>query len=157
VAGGGARDGCSGWWNGHRAVRVHADPANDARAAGLPQRLGAAIAAANYVGYLAGAPAAIVVPRLLHSRWALRLSMLVLTASLALMPLATSVGRLVLRTVAGVTNALTFMIAISAVLHHSLGQIIGPLAVIHSNYHQALLTSAAVVALSAPTVLGVRK
>ena len=51
--------------------------------AGLSPRLGAALATANYTGYLAGALAAVVVPRLLHSRWALRLSLLILAATLA--------------------------------------------------------------------------
>ena len=83
--------------------------------AGLSPRLGAALATANYTGYLAGALAAVVVPRLLHSRWALRLSLLILAATLALMPLSPSLW-LVLRLVAGIASALVFVIAVNAVL-----------------------------------------
>ncbi|WP_371406883.1 YbfB/YjiJ family MFS transporter [Kribbella sp. NBC_00662] len=85
--------------------------------AGLSPRLGAALATANYTGYLAGALAAIAVPRLLHSRWALRLSLLILTATLALMPLDRSGPLwLSLRLIAGIASALVFVIAVSAVL-----------------------------------------
>jgi MFS family permease len=85
--------------------------------AGLTPRLGAALATANYTGYLAGAVAAVVAPRLVHSRWTLRLSLLILIATLALMP----VGRsgplwLTLRLIAGIASALVFVIAVSAVL-----------------------------------------
>ncbi|MGW5188873.1 YbfB/YjiJ family MFS transporter [Kribbella sp. NPDC004138] len=83
--------------------------------AGLSPRLGAALATANYTGYLAGALAAVVVPRLLHSRWALRLSLLILAATLALMPLSSSLW-LGLRLVAGIASALVFVIAVNAVL-----------------------------------------
>ncbi|MER7251738.1 YbfB/YjiJ family MFS transporter [Kribbella sp. NPDC000426] len=85
--------------------------------AGLSPRLGAALATANYAGYLAGALAAIAVPRLVHSRWTLRLSMLVLAATLALMPLGRSGSLWIgLRLVAGIASALVFVIAVSAVL-----------------------------------------
>ncbi|MEU8225068.1 YbfB/YjiJ family MFS transporter [Kribbella sp. NPDC048915] len=83
--------------------------------AGLSPRLGAALATANYTGYLAGALAAVVAPRLLHSRWALRLSLVSLTATLALMPVAPSLW-LGLRVVAGAASALIFVIAVGAVL-----------------------------------------
>ncbi|WUJ74724.1 YbfB/YjiJ family MFS transporter [Kribbella soli] len=84
---------------------------------GLSPHLGAALATANYTGYLAGALAAIAVPRLIHSRWALRLSMLVLAATLALMPLGRSGSLwLGLRLIAGIASALVFVIAVSAVL-----------------------------------------
>jgi MFS family permease len=84
---------------------------------GLTPRLGAALATANYTGYLAGALAAIAVPRLIHSRWALRLSMLILAATLALMPLGRSGSLwLGLRLIAGISSALVFVIAVSAVL-----------------------------------------
>lgn len=85
--------------------------------AGLSPRLGAALATANYTGYLAGALAAIVAPGLTHSRWALRLSLLLLSATLALMPLSHS-GTLwlTLRLIAGAASALIFVIAVSAVL-----------------------------------------
>ncbi|NIK54598.1 YbfB/YjiJ family MFS transporter [Kribbella shirazensis] len=85
--------------------------------AGLSPRLGAALATANYTGYLAGALAAVLAPRLLHSRWALRLSLVVLAATLALMPLGHSgLLWLGLRLVAGIASALVFVIAVSAVL-----------------------------------------
>ena len=98
--------------------------------AGLTPRLGAALATANYTGYLAGALAAIVVPRLTHSRWALRLSLLLLSATLALMPLSHSgIFWLSLRLIAGVASALVFVIAVSAVLprlhSHHVGWIFG--------------------------------
>jgi MFS family permease len=85
--------------------------------AGLSPRLGAALATANYTGYLAGAVAAIVAPRLTHSRWTLRLSLLILAATLGLMPLSQSGPLwLSLRLVAGIASALVFVIAVSAVL-----------------------------------------
>ncbi|RZT07953.1 putative MFS family arabinose efflux permease [Kribbella sp. VKM Ac-2569] len=85
--------------------------------AGLSPRFGAALATANYTGYLAGALAAVVASRLLHSRWALRLSLLILAATLALMPLSRSGPLwLGLRLIAGIASALVFVIAVSAVL-----------------------------------------
>lgn len=83
--------------------------------AGLTPRLGAALATANYTGYLAGAVAAVVAPRLVHHRWTLRLSLLILAATLALMPLDSSLW-LPLRLIAGIASALVFVIAVSAVL-----------------------------------------
>lgn len=84
---------------------------------GLSPRLGAALATANYIGYLAGALAAIAAPRLIHSRWVLRLSLLALAATLALMPLGRSGWLwLGLRLIAGIASALVFVIAVSAVL-----------------------------------------
>ncbi|MGW6279619.1 YbfB/YjiJ family MFS transporter [Kribbella sp. NPDC055071] len=98
--------------------------------AGLTARLGAAVATANYTGYLAGAVAAIVVPRLTRSRWSLRLSLLVLAATLALMPLSHSaILWLSLRLIAGAASALIFVTAINAVLPrlhaHHVGWIFG--------------------------------
>ena len=85
--------------------------------AGLTPQLGAALATANYTGYLAGALAAIVAPRLTHSRWAVRVSLLLLSATLALMPLShNGTFWLTLRLIAGVTSALVFVIAVSAAL-----------------------------------------
>ncbi|MFF0271644.1 YbfB/YjiJ family MFS transporter [Kribbella sp. NPDC004536] len=83
--------------------------------AGLTPGLGAALATANYTGYLAGAVAAVAAPRLVHSRWTLRLALLVLTATLALMPVDSSLW-LTLRLIAGIASALVFVIAVSAVL-----------------------------------------
>src|SRR3954451_5787722 len=51
--------------------------------AGLSAAAGATLATANYAGYLAGALAGIVVPRLVRSPAVLRCSLLVLTATLA--------------------------------------------------------------------------
>ena len=83
--------------------------------AGLSPQLGAELATANYLGYLVGALAAIFIPAVTRSQLVLRLSLLVLAASLALMP-ATHAGGvwLSLRLVAGTASALIFVIAISA-------------------------------------------
>jgi MFS family permease len=80
---------------------------------------GANLATANYMGYLVGALAGILLPRLVRSQAALRGSLIVLTATLAAMPLtrATTVW-LVLRLVAGLTSALIFVIAVSSLLSH---------------------------------------
>jgi Protein of unknown function (DUF1228). len=85
--------------------------------AGLSPQLGAELATANYVGYLAGAVAAIAAPALVRSRLTLRLSLVVLIGTLALMA-TTDVGALWLgfRLVAGVASALVFVIAASALL-----------------------------------------
>ena len=85
--------------------------------AGLSAQLGSAIATANYVGYLVGALAGIAVPALVRSRTALRVSLLALTVTLALMP-ATRTGAawFALRLIAGIASALVFVIAVSALL-----------------------------------------
>jgi hypothetical protein len=85
--------------------------------AGLSPQLGAQLATANYIGYLAGAIAAIAAPALVRSRLTFRVSLLVLIGTLALMP-ATHIGALWLglRLVAGVASALIFVIAASALL-----------------------------------------
>jgi hypothetical protein len=85
--------------------------------AGLSPKLAAALATANYIGYLAGALAAIVAPALVRSQLTLRLSLLLLGGTLALMP-ATHVGALWFgfRMLAGVASALIFVIAASALL-----------------------------------------
>jgi MFS family permease len=85
--------------------------------AGLSPQLGAELATANYVGYLVGALAAIGLPELVRSRAVLRVSLVVLVVSLALMP-ATHAGGvwLTLRLVAGVASALIFVSAVSALL-----------------------------------------
>jgi MFS family permease len=84
---------------------------------GLSAQLGSVLATANYVGYLVGALAGIVVPALVRSRTALRVSLLVLTATLALMP-ATRDGAawFALRLIAGIASALVFVIVVSALL-----------------------------------------
>jgi MFS family permease len=85
--------------------------------AGLGPQLGAHVATANYAGYLAGAAAGIAAPALVRSRPTLRLSLAVVVATLAAMPLfSTGQAWIVLRFVAGTASALIFMIAATALL-----------------------------------------
>jgi hypothetical protein len=85
--------------------------------AGLSPQWGAAIATANYAGYLAGAMAGVTAPGLLRSRVVYRSSLIVVVATLALMPvLASDAGWAALRFVAGCASALVFMVAASALL-----------------------------------------
>ena len=85
--------------------------------AGLSPQWGAAIATANYAGYLAGAMAGVAAPALLRSRAVYRSSLIVVVATLALMPVLTSdTGWAALRFVAGCASALIFMVAASALL-----------------------------------------
>jgi MFS family permease len=85
--------------------------------AGLSPRGSAAIATANYAGYLAGALAGVVAPTLLRSRVVYRSSLIVVIATLALMPVLTGdAGWAALRFVAGCASALVFMVAASALL-----------------------------------------
>jgi MFS family permease len=85
--------------------------------AGLSPQWGAAIATANYAGYLAGAMAGVAAPALLRSRAVYRSSLIVVVATLALMPVLTSDARwAALRFVAGCASALVFMVAASALL-----------------------------------------
>ncbi|OUS95815.1 YbfB/YjiJ family MFS transporter [Rhodococcus sp. NCIMB 12038] len=91
--------------------------------AGLTPSAGAALATANYFGYLIGALAGIALPGLMRSAATLRVSLLVLTFTLALMPVAsneTDWG--VLRFIAGVTSALVFVFAVGAMHSHLSGQ-----------------------------------
>jgi predicted MFS family arabinose efflux permease len=85
--------------------------------AGLSPQLGSELATANYAGYLAGALAGIAVPALVRSRTALRVSLVLVTVSLALMPV-TRVGSawFALRLVAGAASALVFVIAAGALI-----------------------------------------
>jgi Uncharacterised MFS-type transporter YbfB len=85
--------------------------------AGLSPQWGAAIATANYAGYLAGAMAGVAAPALLRSRAVYRSSLIVVVATLALMPVLTGDARwAALRFVAGCASALVFMVAASALL-----------------------------------------
>jgi Uncharacterised MFS-type transporter YbfB len=85
--------------------------------AGLSPRWGAAIATANYAGYLAGALAGVAAPALLRSRAVYRSSLVVVVATLALMPVLTGdTAWAALRFVAGCASALVFMVAASALL-----------------------------------------
>ncbi|MEW2288346.1 YbfB/YjiJ family MFS transporter [Streptomyces sp. NPDC047841] len=87
--------------------------------AGLSAEAGANLATANYVGYLVGALAGTLLPRLVRSAAVLRGSLLGLTASLAAMPLAHSTTPwLLLRLAAGAFSALIFVIAASSLLSH---------------------------------------
>lgn len=87
--------------------------------AGLSSSLGAALATANYIGYLVGAVAGILIPAVVRSARVMRISLVVLVATLALMP-TTHDGSswFVLRLVTGIASALIFMIAVSALLSH---------------------------------------
>ncbi|MFD7205771.1 YbfB/YjiJ family MFS transporter [Streptomyces sp. NPDC059893] len=85
--------------------------------AGMADSLGASLATANYLGYLAGALLGIAAPRLLRSAAALRTGLLALAASLALMPMTHDGGAWwALRLAAGAASALVFVIATSALL-----------------------------------------
>ncbi len=85
--------------------------------AGLSPQWGAAVATANYAGYLAGAMAGVAAPALLRSWAVYRSSLIVVVATLALMPLLSSDVRwAALRFVAGCASALVFMIAAGALL-----------------------------------------
>jgi MFS family permease len=87
--------------------------------AGLSTGAGADLATANYVGYLVGALAGILAPALVRSRTVLRASLILLTGTLAAMPLthSTTVWSL-LRLLAGVASALVFVVAAGSLLHH---------------------------------------
>ena len=85
--------------------------------AGLTASAGADLATANYVGYLAGALAGILLPALVRSSAVLRCSLVVLVASLAAMPSTQAVPVWVLlRLLAGAASALVFVIAVSSLL-----------------------------------------
>ena len=93
-------------------------PLMTAQAAVTPQLAGN-LATANYVGYLAGALAGTASRRLTRSAMALRTSLVVLVATLAAMPFApNAIGWLGLRTVAGFTSAVVFVIAVNSMLDH---------------------------------------
>lgn len=80
------------------------------------------LATSNYVGYLLGALAAIAVPALGRHAWSLRLNAVTLIATLAVMPLTTSVTLwAALRAVAGFDSALIFLVASNTVLEHLRG------------------------------------
>jgi MFS family permease len=75
------------------------------------------LATSNYLGYLVGAVLGIMLPRLSRARLALRVSGVVLIATLAAMPLAHDVAAwAALRGLAGVASAVIFMVAGNAIL-----------------------------------------
>ena len=85
--------------------------------AGLSPQWGAAIATANYAGYLVGALAGVAAPALLRSRAVYRSSLFVVVATLALMPVLTGdASWAALRFVAGCASALVFMVAAGTLL-----------------------------------------
>jgi MFS family permease len=91
---------------------------------GLTAQGGAALATANYVGYLAGALAATASPRLARSPRALRTSLVGLVGTLLAMPLAdSSIHWVMLRLLAGFASALVFVGAVNLMMdelrHHS--------------------------------------
>ena len=87
--------------------------------AGLSAQIGSTLATANYVGYLVGALAGIVIPALVRSATVMRTALIVLVATLALMPVTQNDAVWsVLRLTAGATSALVFVIAVSAMLDH---------------------------------------
>jgi len=93
-------------------------PLMTAQAAVTPQVAGQ-LATANYVGYLAGALAGTASSRLTRSAIACRASLIVLVATLAAMPFASNtIGWLAMRTIAGFTSAVVFVIAVNSLLDH---------------------------------------
>ncbi|MGW2234404.1 YbfB/YjiJ family MFS transporter [Streptomyces sp. NPDC001759] len=87
--------------------------------AGLSAASGANLATANYVGYLVGALAGILAPALTRSRAVLRGSLLLLTGTLAAMPLTRDTALwALLRLAAGAASALVFVVAAGSLLHH---------------------------------------
>jgi MFS family permease len=87
--------------------------------AGLSAGAGANLATANYVGYLVGALAGILVPALVRSPTVLRASLVVLTGTLAGMSATHSTTVwMMLRLLAGGASALIFVIAVSSLLSH---------------------------------------
>ncbi|HEX5401324.1 MAG TPA: YbfB/YjiJ family MFS transporter [Pseudonocardiaceae bacterium] len=85
--------------------------------AGLSAQWGAALATANYIGYLVGALIAIFIPTLTSDRSVLRGSLVAVVATLALMPATHSDAIwFALRLITGVASALIFVIAVSALL-----------------------------------------
>jgi MFS family permease len=90
--------------------------------AGLSASAGASLATANYAGYLVGALAGILVPGLVRSRAVLRISLILLTATLLAMPMTHAVAAWwALRLLAGVASAVVFVIAASSLLSHLRG------------------------------------
>ena len=90
--------------------------------AGVTAHTAAVLATANYGGYLAGALAGTLWPRLARSIAVCRASLVVLIGSLAAMPLMDNAfGWMLLRALAGVASALVFVIAVNVLLEHLRG------------------------------------
>ena len=87
---------------------------------GLGPQAAGHLATANYAGYLAGAVAAALSPRIARSHRVFQASLVAVTLSLLCMPLTVAVpGWLALRAVAGAGSALAFVIAVNALLDSS--------------------------------------
>ncbi|HKV20672.1 MAG TPA: YbfB/YjiJ family MFS transporter [Mycobacterium sp.] len=87
--------------------------------AAITPELAGQLATANYAGYLAGALAGTASARLTRSTVAWRTSLVVLVATLTAMPFASgAVEWVALRTVAGFTSAVVFVIAVTSMLDH---------------------------------------
>lgn len=85
--------------------------------AGLGAHSAGHLATANYLGYLGGAVATTLSPRLARSGLACRVSLLAIVASMAAMPLTVNViAWLSLRAVGGFTSAVVFVIAVNTLL-----------------------------------------
>jgi len=88
--------------------------------AGLGPQAAGHLATANYAGYLAGAVAAALSPRIARSHKLFQACLVAVTLSLLCMPLTVAVpGWLALRAVAGAGSALAFVIAVNALLDSS--------------------------------------
>ncbi len=84
---------------------------------GLTAQAAGHLATANYLGYLGGAVAATLSPRLARSGPACRAALVAIVASMAAMPLTVNLfAWLSLRTVAGFASAVVFVIAVNTLL-----------------------------------------
>jgi predicted MFS family arabinose efflux permease len=87
---------------------------------GLSAAAAGGLATANYVGYLAGALAGVLVPRLVRTTVTLRVALVVVVCTLAAMPLTHDVVVWVaIRTLAGFASAVLFVIAVDWMLDHA--------------------------------------
>ncbi|MFC0433804.1 YbfB/YjiJ family MFS transporter [Kutzneria buriramensis] len=92
--------------------------------AGLSAQNGAELATANYFGYLVGALAGAL--PVFRRREVVRASLVTTVLALAAMPVTSSVAIwLVLRFVAGIASAVTFVAAVGSALHHLRGHLPG--------------------------------
>lgn len=87
--------------------------------AGLSASGAALLATMNYIGYLIGAAAGIIWPRILTSSVVMKTGLAVSVLAVALMPL-TDRGELwgVLRLVSGIASAVIFMAGVAAMIYH---------------------------------------
>jgi MFS family permease len=85
--------------------------------AGLSAQFGSMLATANYIGYLLGALAGILIPAAIRSLFVLRAGLVVVVVTLVLMGLTENhAAWSALRLIAGVASALVFVITVSAML-----------------------------------------